>query len=495
MENRIWDVKGNEARIIVTNDCNYRCIFCHNEGFDASKIESWKPSEEVVLNIIEKVLAKGCKDITFTGGEPLIYREILVSAVEFIGSRYADVSITIITNGSLLTEEWLKRVNKFKNIRFNVSLHTANADKYAKITNQKSFSLEKIKEKLNLLKKEEIPFKLNCVALIETMTIEDIKELIDFSEAVGAQALKIIELLIMENQTDMFESFIAQTSISKRLPKEFKLFNSNSRRDEYFSPNKVVLVELQKCRCRFGCEQCLTVNTTCLNAKGEFFPCFEFSDKCYSIADSSLDGALSEGMKLIETLADKYGTDSPSLIKDVKYVASWKELFFIVSKEASLGHITKGYNLVQKREYSDSYFSSSTDKPGRVIQIREHKGDRENAKLIISFSSYIEEEYFYTKRKFQHRNKVPMQNTPEFIEDTLNHLDWNIDYSVNTLENEYANDKNKFQLLSIGDVTLIRIVETEDFDSILINSLLQDRNLTILTENIDDYYKSIGFKL
>jgi molybdenum cofactor biosynthesis enzyme MoaA len=489
-----WNIADNEARIIMTTNCNYKCIFCHSEGFDPYTQCKWKPEEDVVLKIIDDILKLGCTDITITGGEPLIYKDLITIIAEFIARKSSDTQITVVTNASLFTEEWLDQIVGFNNIRFNISLHTAEPEEYSRLTAQSSFSLEKIKNNLLMLKKIDIPFKLNCVSMRETMNKESIKNLVEFASEVGAKALKFIELLIMEQHESLFKSYIANTSIAKMLPDNFEFLKKTQRRDEYVSKKYKLTVELQKCRCRFGCKQCLEVNTTCLNAVGEFFPCFEYSSKSYSVLNADFQEVLQDGMKVIEKLADNFGDNSPSLIKDVKYIDRRRELNFIVDDRSGIEKFLKECSLIQKREYSDYYFSSPLDVEFQTVQMRVHHGDKENAKLIISTSQTEKVgEYTITTRIFQYKNKETMVEHPDFIINTMKRLGWHISHKIKTIEDEYDYNGIIFRLLLINQKVLLLNIFIDDIYNIskLIDKLGGLGLKNCITENIDTYYQKL----
>ena len=65
---------NKSLRISLTEKCNYRCFFCHEEGLDMSKKRIPKTKEEV-YDLIEVALENGYNDLTFTGGEPLIKKK------------------------------------------------------------------------------------------------------------------------------------------------------------------------------------------------------------------------------------------------------------------------------------------------------------------------------------------------------------------------------------------------------------------------------------
>ncbi|MDR0336429.1 MAG: 4Fe-4S cluster-binding domain-containing protein, partial [Planctomycetaceae bacterium] len=86
----------DETRILLTEKCNFKCIFCHNEG---NKVNTKKPTDNpnTLQQSVRLLLDKGCRDITFTGGEPLLKSELLLNILQFIRSCDQKIPVTIVS--------------------------------------------------------------------------------------------------------------------------------------------------------------------------------------------------------------------------------------------------------------------------------------------------------------------------------------------------------------------------------------------------------------
>lgn len=84
-------------RVSLTGECNQSCKYCHKEG-------SMSTSNNADINVIKKIIktAKiiGYHRIQFTGGEPLLYPNLLDIIEEIEGFKEMEFGIT--TNGILL---------------------------------------------------------------------------------------------------------------------------------------------------------------------------------------------------------------------------------------------------------------------------------------------------------------------------------------------------------------------------------------------------------
>lgn len=88
----------------VTSACNFKCVHCYNNSlyFSDNPRRKGVISKNEALAIAQNLIEHGVKYVHFLGGEPPLYKPIL--AVTEALSR-AGVTVTINTNGSLLTEE------------------------------------------------------------------------------------------------------------------------------------------------------------------------------------------------------------------------------------------------------------------------------------------------------------------------------------------------------------------------------------------------------
>ena len=115
-----------ELRLIVTQNCNYNCYFCHHEGIQCKKRNLLDSEDyEYLYSTANKYL--GITTVTITGGEPLILNTI-EDIVRRLDAHGCD--ITVVTNGSLLSSNL--SIGKYIN-KLNISLHSLNKKEYESI--------------------------------------------------------------------------------------------------------------------------------------------------------------------------------------------------------------------------------------------------------------------------------------------------------------------------------------------------------------------------
>lgn len=92
----------------VTGRCNYRCKHCFMSAPDA---KYGHPTKEQCLNLISQMEECGIKNVSITGGEPLI-RDDFMELVEAFTNHHIRIK-SILTNGKLVNNELLDGLEKF----------------------------------------------------------------------------------------------------------------------------------------------------------------------------------------------------------------------------------------------------------------------------------------------------------------------------------------------------------------------------------------------
>jgi len=196
-------------RISVTDDCNLNCSYCHNEGQPSSKTIMSPEEIEKILSIAEVL---GMKDVKFTGGEPLLRKDI-IDIVKRASKHMNDVSLT--TNGTLLAPIAKKLRDAGLN-RVNISLDSSDRKKYKEITGKDM--LDQVLEGISAAVEADLyPVKVNIVALSDDMN--DLMKTVKDVWRMNAMP-QIIELVNVGNNDYSnilhVEEFIASRAIKVR---------------------------------------------------------------------------------------------------------------------------------------------------------------------------------------------------------------------------------------------------------------------------------------
>ncbi|CAI8006896.1 Radical S-adenosyl methionine domain-containing protein 2 [Geodia barretti] len=89
-----------------TRQCNYHCGFC----FHTAKTSFVLPIDEAKHGL-DLLRDAGMEKINFSGGEPFVHKkgEFLGELVHYCKNTLQLPSVTIVSNGSLITEEWFRK--------------------------------------------------------------------------------------------------------------------------------------------------------------------------------------------------------------------------------------------------------------------------------------------------------------------------------------------------------------------------------------------------
>lgn len=177
--------------IVTTENCNFNCEYCFiKNAINANtteKIMSRDVAKQTV-SFLQKNYERQ-KDrsinrvITFYGGEPLLNFNAIKTVVEEINEikkiKYwpEDQQFTIITNGSLLTEEIIDFM-KVHNFSLGISFDGNEYTSHNRINKKNEPVFEQVVEKIKLCNNKKIPFTLSVTITNELIERQD--EILDY---------------------------------------------------------------------------------------------------------------------------------------------------------------------------------------------------------------------------------------------------------------------------------------------------------------------------
>jgi cyclic pyranopterin phosphate synthase len=161
-------------RILITKNCNYNCIYCHNEGMDNNTNDLLNISDySFLINTMKSIFER----VAIAGGEPLLSNNLIDIAklsVSILGER-----VHLTTNASLLMDNVIENINLFE--RINISINSLNKETFYNITkaNLSSEILNNVKRLCSL----DTQIQINTVLLNNINVSEvEVKLLLDFSK-------------------------------------------------------------------------------------------------------------------------------------------------------------------------------------------------------------------------------------------------------------------------------------------------------------------------
>lgn len=112
----IAEYPNQKCLIQLTERCNLHCEHCFVSAGSAGKMIDF---EKIEKQIVPQLIKNNVKKVTLTGGEPFVYPK-LMNVIELLINENIDISIC--TNATLITKEFIQQIEGWKNIHFNVSL-------------------------------------------------------------------------------------------------------------------------------------------------------------------------------------------------------------------------------------------------------------------------------------------------------------------------------------------------------------------------------------
>lgn len=146
----------NGIQFELTSRCNERCIHCYIPN--SKKNNGGDMSLEKVKSIIDEFAANGGLQVTLSGGEVFLHKDI-IPIIKYC--REKDLIITILSNLVALRDYQIPFLKEYNVSTVQVSLYSMDASVHDLITTVKG-SFEKTKSAIEKLVKADIPVVISC---------------------------------------------------------------------------------------------------------------------------------------------------------------------------------------------------------------------------------------------------------------------------------------------------------------------------------------------
>lgn len=180
--------KKYKINLHILETCNFKCRQCFSK-FGTEKLLPVKDWEKIVDNCIAGA------DVTvfnIAGGEPMLYPG-LVELVKYI--RNKGVKISLITNGSLMDEEWIKNyAGLYETIGFSVdSLNDETNKKIGRCDrNGKTIPAGRVVELCELIRKYAPGCRIKINTVVSVLNKDEVMS--DFIDEIAADRWKILRM-------------------------------------------------------------------------------------------------------------------------------------------------------------------------------------------------------------------------------------------------------------------------------------------------------------
>lgn len=234
------NTKPTLVTIKPTLNCIANCLHCNprKKFFTRERLLNLEEYDK----LFKKLKKIGTKQICISGGEPLLYKNI-VEMVKIITKNGMCASLN--TNG------WLLNVDKFKELMdaglmvINLSIDSPNKNQHDELRRLNGL-FEKAISQIKECRKTNIPFKLNVRMVMSKYNYKQIEQMIDLSAEVNADILSIdmIEadssnklFLLNKNEIEEFKKIYTPKLIRKieklNIKQELKQYNIKQIKDMF----------------------------------------------------------------------------------------------------------------------------------------------------------------------------------------------------------------------------------------------------------------------
>lgn len=151
-------------------ECNFRCKYCYveenNDCLSYSKL----------VKTIYEAKKLGVGNVDILGGEPLLYNNFVRLVNQIIRLK---MQVTVFTNGSLITPDLLKKLNR-KFVTFAIKTDTPENYDYQ---NSPDMSYDDLIEKIKLLKNHN--YKIMSFSVITNKNVKNVDEILKLCDKYG----------------------------------------------------------------------------------------------------------------------------------------------------------------------------------------------------------------------------------------------------------------------------------------------------------------------
>lgn len=241
--------------IEIANECNERCLHC----YIPHELKTKTIDSSLFFKIVEEGRNLNILNVTLSGGEPLLHKD-------FVGflkrCRELDLSVNVLTNLTLLTDEIIEEMVKNPLLCVQTSIYSMNPEIHDTITKMKG-SLEKTKTNVLKLLNMRIPVQISCPVMKQNK--DSFGEVVSWGKehnitvatdyvifaSYDHTSCNLVNRLSLEEVNEVFDS---------QLTKEYADYLYDSAKEKYAMTADDPICSI----CRYY---------LCISAEGDVFPC------------------------------------------------------------------------------------------------------------------------------------------------------------------------------------------------------------------------------
>lgn len=170
---------------VITNECPMECIYCYMDASHPQKNKTYLVNENKVHRLIQEAIGLGINEITITGGEPFLIKNIyqIINMFLMHGIRVKTITKSLVDASKFVSQAQ-------QNLKIEQSLDALDETIVALYTGKKH-ALTNAIFSIDSYYKHKIPFSIKSV--IGKNNLYAINELVKLAEEKGALSLQLVE--------------------------------------------------------------------------------------------------------------------------------------------------------------------------------------------------------------------------------------------------------------------------------------------------------------
>ena len=175
----------------ITNACNLRCVHCyhpHHKNDGALSLVEWKQILSQYKNLVQKMRFR--PSVVICGGEPLV-SPLLWPILDYVQSEMPTAEICILSNGTLVTEMTASKLQRYPQMRFQVSLDGPDSSRHDQIRGAGNF--EKALRGVRILRGSGL--KVNVLSVLSKKTAPWMEDFFRLAVAEGFDSMNFIRFI------------------------------------------------------------------------------------------------------------------------------------------------------------------------------------------------------------------------------------------------------------------------------------------------------------
>lgn len=259
----------------ITGHCNLRCSYCW-DVFKNEQDISTKQAKE----IIDRITQSECNMLLFTGGEPLVRKDIfeLMDYADQKGVKY----IKMCTNGTLIRQK-LDELMKAPLSEIHISLDSLTQEKDLHRGNENKQLIENIELLINHVDLDKV--KIVLVTVIDFQHMEKFEEILEYAQEKKIKVSYQLPVDVKDKNLDLDIEYLTENKMTalfdqlKELHKKYKHVLDYFSYFYYLAAKKYFLKGIIPDECDAG------KGFQIISPQGEFYSCYSCKEQSKEISE------------------------------------------------------------------------------------------------------------------------------------------------------------------------------------------------------------------